>query len=85
MPRYINCEDFCKEVDEGDLLVGNNADWAKELAYRTQESDVEPVVHARWRCYDSRKGIGLCSHCNRLDKVDPLASHCRYCGAKMDL
>lgn len=29
------------------------------------------------------KGNGVCSHCNRQDKIDPLATHCRYCGAKM--
>ena len=38
--RYIKCEDFCKEVDKGDLLVGNNAQWAKELAHRTPAADI---------------------------------------------
>ena len=26
---------------------------------------------------------GICSNCHRLDYIDPLATHCRYCGAKM--
>ncbi|MBQ8245822.1 MAG: hypothetical protein IJZ42_01700 [Lachnospiraceae bacterium] len=40
MDRYIKCEDFCKEVDKGDLLVGSNAEWAKEIAQRTPIADV---------------------------------------------
>lgn len=35
MGKIINYDDFCKEVDKGDLLVGNNAEWAKEIAWRT--------------------------------------------------
>ena len=38
--QYIKYEDFCKEVDAGDLLVGDNAQWAKELAHRTPVADV---------------------------------------------
>ena len=40
MERLISCEAFCKEVDRGDLLVGNNAEWAKEIAYRTPKATV---------------------------------------------
>ncbi len=28
----INYDAFCKEIDKGELLVGNNAEWAKEIA-----------------------------------------------------
>lgn len=38
MGKTINYEDFCKEVDKGDLLVGDNAKWAKEIAWRTPEA-----------------------------------------------
>lgn len=41
-----------------------------------------PVVHARWMM--STNGYGICSNCNRGDHIDPIATHCRYCGAKMD-
>jgi len=40
------------------------------------------VVHARWE--NVQNGKGCCSNCNRLDSIDNLATHCRYCGAKMD-
>lgn len=40
MERYINCELACTEVDKGDLLVGNNAEWAKEIICRTPAADV---------------------------------------------
>ena len=36
---------------------------------------------ARWFLEDG-KGNGTCSNCNRQDKIDPLATHCRYCGAR---
>ena len=45
-------------------------------------ADVAPVVHGKW--IGVRNGKGICSHCNRLDSIDTLATHCRYCGAKMD-
>ena len=35
---------------------------------------------AHWILKDN-KGNGTCSHCNRQDSIDPLATHCRYCGA----
>ena len=38
MGKIINYDDFCKEVDKGDLLIGNNAEWAKEIAWRTPEA-----------------------------------------------
>ncbi len=42
MARYIDCEAACAEVDKGDLLVGNNAEFAKEIIYRTPTADVVP-------------------------------------------
>ena len=44
--------------------------------------DAVEVVHARWENVQS--GKGCCSNCHRLDGIDNLATHCRYCGAKMD-
>ena len=40
------------------------------------------VKHGEWLMKES--GRGVCSRCHRLDVIDPLATHCRYCGAKMD-
>lgn len=42
MARYVECEMACDEIDKGDLLVGNNADFAKEIIYRTPTADVAP-------------------------------------------
>lgn len=47
-------------------------------------AEVAPVVHARWVLRQSN-GYAVCSHCCHGDHVDPMATHCRYCGAKMDL
>ncbi len=35
---------------------------------------------AKWILKDD-KGNGVCSNCHRQDAIDPLATHCRYCGA----
>lgn len=43
--------------------------------------DAVPVVHGRW--VNVQNGKGCCSECNRLDAIDPIATHCRYCGADM--
>lgn len=42
MARYIECEVACSEIDKGDLLVGNNAKFAKEIINRTPAADVAP-------------------------------------------
>lgn len=44
-------------------------------------ADVRPVIHAFW--VGEMDGVGICSNCKRLDHIDPLATHCRYCGASM--
>ena len=44
--------------------------------------DAVEVVHARWE--NVQNGKGCCSNCHRLDSIDNLATHCRYCGAIMD-
>lgn len=38
---------------------------------------------AFWIGYNAEKKTAICSRCNRLDHVDPLATHCRYCGASI--
>lgn len=50
MASYIDVEKACDEVDKGDLLVGNNADFAKEIIYRTPTADVVEIV----RCKDCK-------------------------------
>lgn len=39
---YIEIEKAIAEIDKGDLLVGNNAEWAKEIIRRTPTADVVP-------------------------------------------
>jgi hypothetical protein len=50
MKEYIDREAVCAEIDKGDLLVGNNAEWAKEIVHRTPTADVAEVV----RCKDCK-------------------------------
>lgn len=51
MARYIDIDKAIAEIDKGDLLVGNNAEWAKEILYRMPSADVVQVV----RCKDCKK------------------------------
>lgn len=48
----------------------------------TRAIEAKEVVHARWESVQN--GKGCCSNCHRLDNIDSLATHCRYCGAEMD-
>lgn len=50
---------------------------------KAEYEDYEPIVHAKWESVQN--GKGCCSNCHRLDSIDNIATHCRYCGAKMDL
>lgn len=52
--------------------------------FLSQEPAVDPVKHGQWILKDGR-GHGVCSQCHRQDHIDPLATHCRYCGAEMDI
>lgn len=47
--------------------------------------EAEPVRHGKWLMITDGKHCGVCSVCFRQDYIDPIATHCRYCGAKMDL
>ena len=55
----------------------------RDILIATPAVKAKPVTHAHWRLKDN-KGNGICSNCNRQDKIDPLAGYCRYCGAQMD-
>ena len=59
MSGYIRIDDACAEVDKGDLLVGDNALWAKEIIRRTAQADVKEVVRSTWRIY--KDGSAVCN------------------------
>ena len=54
MAEYIEREKVIAEIDNGDLLVGDNAKWAKEILCRTPTADVVevdvPFTHAQVFC-----------------------------------
>lgn len=47
MAEYIEREKAIAEFDKGDLLVGDNVKWAKEILYRTPTADVVEVVKCK--------------------------------------
>lgn len=50
-----------------------------------RQEQVEKALEKAWRdeWLMVSNGSGICSECNRLDKIDPLAKFCRYCDAPM--
>lgn len=68
MKEYIDREAVCAEIDKGDLLVGNNAEWAKEIVHRTPTADVVEVVRCKdcenyheYRIKNEPTGWGKCT------------------------
>lgn len=80
MTRYIEVEEACSEVDKGDLLVGNNAEWAKEIIRRTSAADVVEIRRGTWEYYSST--MMECSICKRHVPVHRY-EFCPHCGARM--
>lgn len=85
MSGYIRIDDACAEVDKGDLLVGDNALWAKEIICRTAQADVKEVVRSTWRLY--KDGSAVCNHCHRTTMYaydhESWMSYCPNCGSRM--
>ena len=96
MYEYIKRTDAIAEVNRGDLLVGNNAEWAREIIWRTPYADVAPVKHGCWLEVKMSTGVEAfgykemvvagfkCSVCR--ENVDASEGHyryCPYCGARM--
>ena len=79
---YIEIEKAIAEIDKGDLLVGNNAEWAKEILYRTPTADVVEVKHGEY----IQKGAWHieCSVCRHvLAHIGEAKNYCPNCGADM--
>ena len=62
MVEYIEREKAIAEIDKGDLLVGDNAKWAKEILCRTPTADVVPVVR--------------CKECQNFNNYNPDRTYC---------
>ena len=68
--------------DENDWMVNQyNADWICSWIDSQPTADVVEVKHAHW--VGVHDGWGCCSNCHRMDGIDKLATHCRFCGAYM--
>lgn len=96
MLKYISVNDFCKEVDKGELLVGDNATWAKEITRNLPAANVVPVRQGRWKrvkwvpetiegggCIEGGYWIVRCTACSIPN--DSETRYCPACGAHMEL
>lgn len=84
MYEYVKRSDVVAEIRRGDLLVGNCAEWAEEIVWRTPYSDVEQVKHGYWmECSHFNHTTYICSNCKHgeVEKTN----YCPDCGAKMNL
>lgn len=97
MYEYIKRTDAIAEINRGDLLVGNCAEWAREIIWRCPYSDVAPVKHARWIEVKIPTGVEAfgykemmvagfkCSLCKEnVDVSEWNYRYCPHCGARMD-
>lgn len=97
MHEYIKRTDAINEVNRGDLLVGNNAEWAREIIWRTPYADVREVKHGHWTKVKIPTGISAfghkemtidsfkCSICGgKIDVSEGHYRYCPYCGAEMN-
>lgn len=83
MHEYIKRSDAINEVDRGDLLVGNNAEWAREIIWRTPYADVAEVKHAHWIM--RHKYFNIIYTCSKCRTSAPQqTNYCAECGARMD-
>ena len=83
MHEYIKRTDAINEVNRGDLLVGDNAGWAREIIWRTPYADVAPVQHGHWILrYRYFNTTYVCSKCKF--GVAQKSNYCPECGAQMN-
>ena len=83
MYEYIKRTDAIAQINRGDLLVGNCAEWAREIIWRTPYADVAPVVHGYWierTRYDNTTFV--CSKCHEGSVSE--YRYCPECGARMN-
>lgn len=81
MYEYIKRTDAINEINRGDLLVGNNAEWAREIIWRTPYADVREVKHGHWTKVKIPTGISAFGH--KEMTVDSFK--CSICGGKIDV
>ena len=98
MTAYIKRQDACAEVDRGDLLVDDNASWAKECINRTPSADVVEIKHGYWKNTVKQRGDPTegfwterylqCSECGYERRhswvLNEQPPYCENCGSKMD-
>ena len=86
MYEYIKRTDAIAEINRGDLLVGDNAKWAREIIWRTPYADVREVKYEQW-CPNIRyfgeveASTYNCSGCHF--GTDHTSKYCPECGAQM--
>ena len=93
MHEYIKRTDAIAEINRGDLLVGNCAEWAREIIWRTPYADVAEVKHGSWHTTDITDEYDLhtryahfhaaCKY-HYEDNKSNGHKYCPECGTRMD-
>ena len=77
-----NYEKLIAELTLDNKMLKNTIDADKGVMldrFRFLEAQLPKEAH--WVAVEN--GHGVCSNCNRQDSIDNMATHCRYCGARM--
>ena len=83
--KLVDVEPILKKHREAPCWMSAEAAYGFESGMNSVLEELEDApdvsTYAHWILKEN--GMGVCSNCNHLDNIDPLATHCRYCGAKI--
>ena len=61
--RYVKYDSVMENIDNGGVLVGNNADWAREAVYKAKQIDLDDYVPVS----DIDEFIEYCINCIKVE------------------
>ena len=80
--RLINITDLIEAINDELYMDESTKAAFRSIVYQQPLIDAVPVVHGRWEAVHD--GWGRCPNCHRMDSIHEKATHCRFCGTKMD-
>lgn len=61
--RYVKYSSTLEHIDNDGLLVGNNADWAREALYKSEQIDLDDYIPVS----DINEFIEYCLNCIKVE------------------
>lgn len=80
--RLIKVTDLIEAINDELYMDESTKAAFRSIVYQQPLIDDAPVAHGRWEAVHD--GWGRCPNCHRMDSIHEKATHCRFCGTKMD-